>query len=82
MWAQVLQIHLYNEFHDGSPQSPAGLTRAPGGGRASPLRLASSNKSMASRTQHSSAEHGEHDQHFEQAELFTVFKVLLEVCPG
>lgn len=82
MWAQVLQIHLYNEFRDGSPAEPGRSDESPWRGRASPLRLASSNKSVTSRTQHSSAEHGEHDQHFEQAELFTVLKVLSVVCPG
>lgn len=43
--------------------------------RASPLRPASRH-GHASRTQHSSAKHTEHDQHSEQAELFTILKVL------
>lgn len=84
LWAQVPQVHLYNKFHGGSPQlhrAPR-VWREPLGGRASPLRPAPGNEAMASRTQHSPAEHTEHDQHFEQAELFTILKVLSEVCPG
>lgn len=65
-----------------SSTEPHGSDGSPWEGRASPLRAAPSNQAMPSRTQHSPAEHTEHDQHFEQAELFTILKVLSEVCPG
>lgn len=76
-WAQVLQLHLHKEFMPDphSSTEPHKSDRNSQEWRASPLRPASRH-GHASRTQHSSAKHTEHDQHSEQAELFTILKVL------
>lgn len=62
------------------PTVPQSLTSLTGTPRASPLGPVSRH-GCASRTQHSSAKHTEHDQHSEQAELFSILKVLSKLCP-
>lgn len=62
------------------PTVPQSLTSLTGTPRASPLGPVSRH-GCASRTQHSSAKHTEHDQHSEQAELFSILKLLSKLCP-
>lgn len=69
-------------MHPHHSTEPRGSEESPWEGRASPLRPVCSNEAVASRTLHSSAEHTEHDQHFEQATAFHCFKRTFRVCSG
>lgn len=74
-WAHILQVHVYIEYYDGSPQfHGAGMTGALGEEEPPHSDLPPATRPWPSRTWHSSAEHTEHDPHFDQAEFLTVFE--------